>query len=169
MKVVKGEMRFGMTFGVLLASWVLLSGQLDPWHLSWGVACSALVAYLSRELLLPSPLQRDDLYKGVRFLGYLPWLLKQILLANLHMAQLVLHPRMERLIDPRIIRFRTCLTGDMARVTFANSITLTPGTITVYVDEREGIFYVHAIDRQVAEALPGEMEKRVAAVYGEGR
>lgn len=159
-------MRFVATFAILLSFWILLSGQFDPWHLSWGVACSALVAYLSGDLLFNGPVGREKLRQGWRFLRYLPWLLRQIFEANLHVAKLVLHPRMAELIDPRIIRFKTRLSHDLALVTFANSITLTPGTITVHIDE-ERHFYVHAIDRHVAEALPGEMEERVGRVYGE--
>ena len=79
---------------------------------------------------------------------------------------LVFHPRMMELIDPRIVRFDSKLKSDLARVTFANSITLTPGTITVNVSIF-GNFAVHAIDAPSAELLPGEMEQRIAKVFGE--
>ena len=101
-----------------------------------------------------------------RFLLYLPWLLYQIFLANIHVMRLVLHPRMKDLIDPKIIAFDSKLKSDMARVTFANSITLTPGTITVYVSVY-GRFSVHAIDQASGKALPGEMEERIGKVFGE--
>ena len=70
------------------------------------------------------------------------------------------------LIDPRIIKFKSKLQSDLARVTFANSITLTPGTITVYVT-MDGDFSVHAIDKKSREGLPGEMEARIAKAFGE--
>ena len=92
---------------------------------------------------------------------YIPWLLYEIFLANLHILYLVFHPRMMELIDPKIIRFRSKLKKDFSLVTFANSITLTPGTITVYVSI-DGNFHVHAIDKKSGDALPGEMEDRVA-------
>jgi multicomponent Na+:H+ antiporter subunit E len=70
------------------------------------------------------------------------------------------------LIDPRIITFRTNLETDIAITTLANSITLTPGTITVTATD-DGVFQVHAIDLQTAEGTPGGMLSRVAKVFGE--
>jgi multicomponent Na+:H+ antiporter subunit E len=70
------------------------------------------------------------------------------------------------LIDPKIIEFNSRLKSDVARTTFANSITLTPGTITVSVSVL-GTFSVHCIDEKSGQDLPGEMEARVAKVFGE--
>ena len=61
------------------------------------------------------------------------------------------------MIDPEIIEFKSGLKSELALLTFANSITLTPGTITVFVSIY-GDFKVHAIDRPSGAALPGEME-----------
>ena len=100
-----------------------------------------------------------------RLLSYIPWLFYQIILANIHVVRMVLHPRMP--IDPRIIEFETKLEDNLSMATLGNSITLTPGTITV--DIRDGKFFVHALDQKVADALlSGEMENRVAAVFREG-
>ena len=68
-------------------------------------------------------------------------------------------------IFPHIIKFKTRLKSEMALTAFANSITLTPGTITV--DIKDGYFYVHALDRSLADSLPGDMEDRIARIYGE--
>jgi multicomponent Na+:H+ antiporter subunit E len=88
----------------------------------------------------------------------------QIYLANVHVVYLVWSPRMP--IEPKIIRFKTKWQGDLVLVTMANSITLTPGTITL--DIREGEFYVHALSRKVADdLLGGEMQARVGRIYGE--
>jgi multicomponent Na+:H+ antiporter subunit E len=70
------------------------------------------------------------------------------------------------LIDPHIIEFDSRLKSDYARTTFANSITLTPGTITVAVTVL-GIFSVHCIDVESGKPLPGEMEDRIAKVFRE--
>jgi multicomponent Na+:H+ antiporter subunit E len=70
------------------------------------------------------------------------------------------------LIAPEIIRFKSKFSDEMSLFIFANSITLTPGTITVYVTV-DGNYAVHAIDRKSAEPLPGEMEQRVAKIMGE--
>ena len=96
----------------------------------------------------------------------MPWLLWEIVKANFHLLFIVFHPRMKDLIDPHIIVFKTNLKTDISITTMANSITLTPGTITVS-STSDGIFRVHAIDKETAQALPGEMLDRVAKIFGE--
>ncbi len=157
---------FTITFMVMFPFWMVLSGRFDLFHLSLGVISCGIVAGFSGDLLLSAVGQRSWLKLSKGFLRYLPWLFLQIFLSSLHMLRLALHPRMKELIDPRVVRFKSRLGDELALVTFANSITLTPGTITVFVD-LDGEFRVHAIDRSCAEALPGEMERRVGAIFGE--
>ena len=98
----------------------------------------------------------------IRFIKYIPWLLYQILLSNIHVAYLVLSPKLP--IDPKMIRFKTKLKKEMSLAVFANSITLTPGTITA--DIKNGEFYVHALSKKVADdLLTGEMENKVAEIF----
>lgn len=158
-------MIFIATFLILLAFWVFISGQLDWWHLSWGVLSCAFVAVISHDLLFEKGRSKGRIKEAVRFLAYVPWLLYQIILANIYIAYLALHPKMLDLIDPHLIKFKTRLKDDLARVTFANSITLTPGTITVLI--KDGHFFVHAINKSVAKALPGNMERRIRRIYRE--
>ena len=79
---------------------------------------------------------------------------------------LVFHPKMMELINPQIIEFESRLKSDYARTAFANSITLTPGTITVNVTVL-GRFSVHCIDDQSGQSLPGDMEERIVKVFRE--
>ncbi len=155
---------FTLAFFLLFAFWVLFSGKFDPFHLSLGVVSCLIVAYISGDLLFSG--SRLSRIPGLwfRFACYTPWLVWQVFLANIHVLYLVFHPKMMDLIDPKIIHFRSRLKDDMALVTFANSITLTPGTITVYVSVY-GDFRVHAIDAPSGEALPGEMEERIARIF----
>ncbi|MEW5908961.1 MAG: Na+/H+ antiporter subunit E [Thermodesulfobacteriota bacterium] len=155
-----------LTFAISFILWIILSGQFDLFHISLGLISCAIVTWLSKDLLFVHTDFKNLPKRWIRFLGYLPWLLYQVLLANLHLLYLVCHPKMMDLIDPRIIQFKSRLSGDMALVTFANSITLTPGTITVYVSIY-GDFSVHAIDKYSGESLPGEMEQRIKHVFGE--
>lgn len=148
------------TFVVMLVFWVVLSGMFDAFHLSLGVLSCLLVSHFSHNLLFYGGTPRLWLRGFVGILCYLPWLFWQIVVANLEIAWIVLHPRMLELIDPQLIRFRTSLKTPIAKVTFAQSITLTPGTITVNVDEDE--FTVYALTQSTADALPGEMERRIA-------
>jgi multicomponent Na+:H+ antiporter subunit E len=142
MTKLKNGSRFWLTFILLFGFWLLLSGRLDMLHLGFGLVCSLLVAFFSRDLLMKSSkgvLRRlGILIKLIPFLG---WLVFQIIMANLQVARLVINPKMP--IRPGIIRFRSKLTGDVAQTTLANSITLTPGTMTL--DIVEGDFYIHCL------------------------
>jgi len=155
-------MRYIDTFLIMFGFWILLSGKFDLFHLTLGVISSALVSFLSADLLMFKE-GKNRLSTGVRFLMYLPWLLYQIVLSTMHVTFLALHPRMKDQIDPTIVTFKTKLKTNIAKVALANSITLTPGTITVRIDGQ--VFYVHAISRKAAAGLPGEMEDRLAKVF----
>lgn len=157
---------FVVTFIVIAGFWLIFSGKFDLFHLSLGLISCLLVTFFSSDLLFPSGLKTDFLSCWVRFARYVPWLLYQVLLANLYVLRLSFHPRMIELIDPHIIEFNSHLESDIARTTFANSITLTPGTITVNVSVM-GRFMVHCIDVPSGEPLPGEMERRIAGVFKE--
>ncbi len=153
---------FFATFSILLTLWFVLSGHFDLFHVTLGLICTGLVAFLSHDLLFPDFKWGNSLGAFFRFVGYLPWLFYQILLANIHVARMVLDPRMP--IDPRLVEFQSKLEGDLPMTTLGNSITLTPGTITV--DIREGKFLVHALTQKVADdLLSGEMEDWVASIY----
>lgn len=150
-----------VVFVILFAFWIVFSGHFDILHLSLGLACSAIVATLSYDLMLPDSLSASALTKGGRFLSYVPWLLYQVVLANLHVAYLVLRPGK---ISPQIVRFKTGLKSDLAKVALGNSITLTPGTITMDISDDE--FLVHAIsDKAAASLIEGAMERRVSSVF----
>jgi multicomponent Na+:H+ antiporter subunit E len=155
-----------LSFLILFALWIVFSGRFDPFHLIMGVVSSALVTAMSGDLIFTSgkPLRLFGLW--LRLAGYIPWLIVQIFLANLHVMALVFHPRMRDLVDPKIITFDSRLKDDYARMVFANSITLTPGTITVDVTAW-GRFSVHCIDDASAQSLPGKMEEKIAAVFRE--
>ena len=157
---------FCLTYLICFATWIVLSGRFDVFHIGLGVIASGIVAFLSDTILI----SRRGLARLPRqwlgFIAYIPWLLYQVFLANIHVMYLVFHPRMIELIDPRIMRFKSRLKRPMSLFIFANSITLTPGTITVYVSIN-GDYTVHVIDEQSGTALPGEMEERVAHLMGE--
>jgi|SRR6056297_1568311 len=161
------EARIGaklMTFGVCYATWIVLSGRFDAFHLMLGVVSSAIVSMTSSELLFPDVKYANLPRMVLRFFLYIPWLLYQVFLANLHLLYLTFHPRMKEQIDPQIVTFQSRLEGDMALLIFANSITLTPGTVTIYVSVLKK-FTVHAIDDPSARALPGRMEEKIEHIF----
>jgi multicomponent Na+:H+ antiporter subunit E len=159
-------LRFIITFIIMLGFWLLFSGKFDFFHISLGVVSCLIVSAISSRLLFPGALPSGLLKCWLKFAGYLPWLFNQIFLANLHVLYLTFHPRMMDLINPKIIKFNSRLKSDVSRTTFANSITLTPGTITIYAGVM-GTFAVHCIDDKSGQGLPGEMEKKIAKVFDE--
>ena len=158
-------MSFVITFILLLLFWIFMSGLFDLWHFGLGIISCALVAYMSNDLLFTDKQVAGKGREVIRLIKYMPWLLYQICLANIYVVKLALSPRMSDRIYPHIVKFRTKLKKDLSVFTFANSITLTPGTITVLVEN--DCFYVHAIDQPVAESLPGEMETRIGHIFRE--
>jgi multicomponent Na+:H+ antiporter subunit E len=97
-------------------------------------------------------------------LAYAPWLLREIWIANIQVVRLVLDPRLP--IDPVVVRLPTRYTSDLARTTLANSITLTPGTVTIDVEDETLV--VHAITRAGGDdVLGGGMARRVGRVFGD--
>ena len=157
---------FMLTFCIMGFFWVVFSGRFDLFHIALGIASCLIVATLSSDLLFPQKIKPDLILCWLRFAGYIPWLLYQIFRANLHVLYLTFHPRMKEIIDPKIIEFDSELSSDIARTTLANSITLTPGTITVSVSVL-GKFAVHCIDEKSGQGLPGEMETRIKGVFKE--
>ncbi len=157
---------FIFAFCVTFATWCVLSGKFDLFHLTLGVVSCLIVSLLSADLLLQSPKLGKLPLVWLRFLRYIPWLLFQVFVANIHVMILAFHPRMMELIDPQVIRFKSRLKSDVALVTLANSITLTPGTITVYISVY-GDVTIHMIDVESGQSLPWIMDARIAEIFGE--
>jgi multicomponent Na+:H+ antiporter subunit E len=149
---------------MLMGVWLLLSGHYDAFHISLGVFSVGLVMVLNRGLyrvrLYPGDVHRD-LQFGRLFI-YVFWLAKEIVVAALQVARYVLDPRMP--IDPSFLEFHAELPNASSQVVLANSITLTPGTLTV--DITEGVFLVHSLsDASSASLVEGTMPRRVAELF----
>lgn len=151
---------------LLFGLWLVLSGMFDALHLAYGVFSVALVLLLNHRLHLV-PLQPGEIPTAHsiilhRLFVYLLWLLWQIVQSGLYVAYLVMHPLLP--ISPCLVRFRSSQPNVQARVILGNSITLTPGTITVEIEGNK--FLVHALTREAADGLfTGDMEYRVARIY----
>ena len=164
-------MYYWITVGFLFINWLFFSGKFDPFHLSLGLLSSFLVAWTTSDLLFKNSGKSvgKRLAEAGRFISYCGWLLYQILLANMHVIALALFKDYrDRELDPHIFTFKTKLRTDFARFVLANSITLTPGTITIRIED--ALFHVHAVSRKAAGDLPepqsmSQMERRVAAVF----
>ncbi len=152
-----------LIFGALMAIWVVFSGFLDPFHLSLGLISCGIVTWLSSDLLFDDrtiPLRRRAVQTW-RFTQYTVWLTWQIVLANIAVFKLAFGPRSA--LQPQIVRYRTPLKSDFEKFLLANSITLTPGTVTIKI--LGDTFYIHAIDDASAAGLNGEMDRRIARIF----
>ena len=101
---------------------------------------------------------------------FLPWFFVELFKANFHVCYLALAPKGVKLIDPRILVFSTQdLDHEGGELLLAHSITLTPGTITLDVENKENsdehLFTVHAIDAQSAESVPEPMLSKVKEFF----
>ena len=146
----------------LFAIWLLLSGHYTPLLLVLGLVSILLVVLLAlRADLIDHEMQPVLLKPSV--LLYWVWLGREIIKSNIDVSRRILDPRMP--ISPNIFTIRVAQKTDLGRVTYANSITLVPGTVTMDVDG--DVFTVHALTREAAEDLKrGEMDRRVCSVEG---
>ncbi|SDB58816.1 multisubunit sodium/proton antiporter, MrpE subunit (TC 2.A.63.1) [Desulfonatronum thiosulfatophilum] len=151
---------------LLTAVWLILSGRTDPIYLFWGFISIAFVMWMSSRLH-DIPLTDNKSCGSTRIIiprliAYLFWLVWQIIKSGVYVAYVVLHPKMP--IEPMIVRFTSKQPNVIARVILGNSITLTPGTFTL--DIEDNLFTVHALTRDTEEDLvSGDMERRVARLY----
>lgn len=154
-----------LIFGMLFALWIVLSGLLDPFHLTLGLISCGIVTWISSDLLFAdrsiAPLKRIG--QSIRLAKYLLWLLWQIALANYQVLLLAFAPK--EALQPQIVRYKTSLKTDFEKFMLANSITLTPGTVTIKI--LGDIFYVHAVSDAAAAGLDGVMESKIAAIFAD--
>ena len=146
-------------FILLWLFFVLLSGRLTLEIALFGAAVAGLaLLFACRYADWSLKREKEFLLRLPRLLVYGLYLLKEIVKANLTTLRRV-YSRHE--VEPAIVSFRTPLAKEWTRVLLANSITLTPGTITLLL--KDGELTVHCLDRSDADALEGsDMEKRIA-------
>ena len=147
---------------VLALLWWILSGSTSFKLVGLGIVSVLFTAYVAQRL---QAVDRESLplHMAKRLLGYWPYLLWQIVLSNIAMSRLILSRKPD--LDPRIIRVNIRQKSDLGKVVLGNSITLTPGTVTL--DFVEDDIEVYAINEEAANGvLSGEMDSRVP-VYEE--
>ena len=150
---------FFKLFVVLFGIWILLSGKFEVKFLAAGLLTALGTAYLFLPLLTVENKRTGEpiyLLKGS---------LWEIMKSSLSATALVLRGRLD--YTPRVVYFAMDFENPVATALLANSITLTPGTITLSVSE-DGVFAVHAMTEAcAAQLLNGEMQQKVARLYGE--
>ncbi len=123
--------------------WVLLNFSLETDNLIIGALVAFLVAFLTGDLFTRRPYAFKHIERYLWFLYYIPIFVWECFKANVDVAYRVLHPKIP--IRPGIVKVKTKLKSDTALTFLANSITLTPGTLTVDIDREKGVMYIHWI------------------------
>lgn len=155
-------MRVAALGATLFAFWLLLSGIYTPFLVLAGLGASIAVAALAWRMGAADP-EGYPVQLTSAAVTYWPWLLKEIVVSGWQVARIVLSPRLP--VSPKLVRFKPSQKTTVGLVTHANSITLTPGTLTVEA-EQDG-FLVHALTRAGAAGLEGsEMDRRVSRLEG---
>jgi len=161
---------FGILSGILFLFWCLLCGNFTAKFVIVGLASSLISAYVCMPLLLLE--NRDGTKKYFAFdvnlfkyLGYWLWLLNEVRKANMDVATSTIKSEMN--INPKVFKFRMVYDNPMAEATLANSITLTPGTITVDISD-DGVYTIHSLTNGAREGLmEGGMQRKIAELFGE--
>lgn len=155
---------------VLFLFWMVAAGRTETKFVVYGIITAAVTTWITYPLLLvPNKSGTKKYYVfGVsigHFVAYCFWLLWQLILANVDVLLATTSQELD--IDPKIVRFYFRADNPMATVVLANSITLTPGTVTINVTD-DGLYEIHALTRGAAQGIiDGGMQRKVAELYGE--
>lgn len=146
----------------MISIWLLWSGHYTPLLISLGILSSILVVVLARRMGL---VDEEGVLVDIAFRLplYVIWLIWEITKANVEVARRILDPRLP--ISPRMIRVKAEQRHELSRVIYANSITLTPGTVSV--DTEGDMIMVHALTKPAADKVEtGSMGRQVKRLEG---
>lgn len=143
---------------ILMTLWLFLSGYFKPLLLALGLVSVGLVIAIAERMNVIDHEGHPYHLHGLRVLQYWGWLLTEIAKANLDVARRIILPSAH--ISPTLLRVRASQSSEVGRVIYANSITLTPGTVSIDVDGP--YIEVHSLTREAATGLgTGEMDRRI--------
>ena len=146
---------------LLAVLWIALSGHYTPLLLALGAASVALCVWLALRMGVTDEEMHPGQFHLLPCLLYVGWLAREVVLSAVDVSRRILDPALP--IDPTVVRLPVAQSTDAGRTIYANSITLTPGTVSI--DLSEDTVEVHALTTAGAEALAGgEMNRRVAAL-----
>lgn len=153
-------------WAVLLSGfWLLLSGYIQPLLLTFGVVSVAIVLIVLKRM---DAVDQEPIYisYGHRIIRYLIWLFGQIIISAIHVTKLIwgsndkLSPSLAKISADKVLPHN--------RVLYANSITLTPGTLSV--DLEDGTITVHALqEASITELQEGKMEQKITSIWGKNQ
>lgn len=147
----------------LFVFWLLLSGHYTPYLITVGLICAVVITLVSEKVMGVLDSEGHPVQILGRAIPYWGWLLVEMAKSAWDVSKRIVGPSLP--ISPTLIRVKTTQKTDVGRVTYANSITLTPGTISLALEGDE--ILVHALSRDAAEGLAGgDMDRRVTRVEG---
>lgn len=147
---------------VLMALWLLWSGLYYPLFIAFGLVSTALVLWVVHRMDVADR-EGFPLHLGFRTFRYWPWLVKEIMKSNVDVTRRVLSPSLP--ISPCVFEVEAQQHSALGRTIFANSITLTPGTVSMSIDGSR--ITVHALTEETkAAVLEGEMNRRACWFEG---
>lgn len=160
-------------FLILMVFWLVLSEVFQFKYILMGIIASFLGTILVRDIMILSEPETGKEVHGLdfplfKYIKYLIWLLGQIIVANIQIALIVLNPKLP--INPQIVIFKQKMDNPLAHLSLANSITLTPGTVTIDIDDDK--YVIHALTDEAAASLyfennQGEIREKIANLFGE--
>ena len=146
-----------------MAVWLLFSGIYTPLIISFGIGSCILVTLIARRMDVIDH-EALPIHLGYQIIVYWIWLVIEIVKANIDVAKCVLFPKKH--LKPSLFVAPISQKSDLGKVIYANSVTLTPGTVTV--DLYDDNILVHALTKGTAEGvLSGDMDARVTKVMRE--
>ena len=153
-------MKSFILFLILFSLWLLMSGHYNVLIVSLGIISCAFCVYVAKRGKLIDE-EGLPIFFIPRLLNYLIWLFKEILKSNLSTAKVIINGK----VEPETFTVKTSQVTDVAKVTYANSITLTPGTVTTKI--QKGVFEVHALNSDFGnDVRTNEMDKKVTWLEG---
>ncbi|VAW74367.1 Na(+) H(+) antiporter subunit E [hydrothermal vent metagenome] len=148
---------------LLFGVWLLLSGHYNILLLCFGLLSTLITLYLSSRLSIIDH-EGHPVHLTWRILKYLPWLLGKIISSNIDVARRILSPKVS--INPTHSWIDCQQTTDLGKVIYANSITLTPGTIAINIADNK--IEIHALTSEaIADLQTGEMDFKVSGLIGD--
>ena len=153
-------MKSFILFFILFSLWLLMSGHYNVLIVSLGIISCAFCVYVAKRGKLIDD-EGLPIFFMPRLLNYLIWLFKEILKSNLSTAKVIINGK----VEPETFTVKTSQVTDVAKVTYANSITLTPGTVTTKI--QKGVFEVHALNSDFGnDVRTNEMDNKVTWLEG---
>ena len=147
----------------LILFWLMISFDFGTLNLVLGIASALLVVLISSSMDVIDH-ESQPIHLTSRLPLYWGWLGRKIILSNVDVTRRIWSPG--RTISPTLVRIKSSQKSSLGKVIYANSITLTPGTVTLSVEGDE--ILVHALTRKDAETLQqGEMDRRVTELEGQ--